>query len=66
MPLKDHPLRSRVVAEMHLRRMPALPPATQMVQVLRLVDADQRERERAYALRMPLPPPDRRTPTRVT
>ena len=53
MPLKDHPLRSRIVAEMHLRRMPALPPATQMVQVLRLVDAADRERELNYALGLP-------------
>lgn len=49
----DHPLRSRVVSEMHMRRVPALIAPTLMIQVVRLVDPLERKLERAQAKRMP-------------
>lgn len=49
----DHPLRDRVVSEMHMRRMPALHASTLMVQVVRLVDPVDRARERELVLAMP-------------
>jgi uncharacterized membrane-anchored protein len=51
--LKNHPLRSRVVSEMHMRRMPALHPPCQMVQVIRIVDPEDHGRERSHAAQMP-------------
>jgi uncharacterized membrane-anchored protein len=47
MELNEHPLRRQVVGEMHLRRWPPLRAPSQVIQVLRLVDADQRRREQA-------------------
>ena len=49
----DHPLRARVVSEMHMRRMPALPPPMLMVQMVRLVDPADRASEREHILSMP-------------
>jgi uncharacterized membrane-anchored protein len=49
----DHPLRARVVSEMHMRRMPSLSAPTLMIQVVRLVDPAEREQERAQAKKMP-------------
>jgi uncharacterized membrane-anchored protein len=52
-PLNNHPLRNRVVSEMHMRRMPALKAPCQMVQVIRIIDAEDHGRERAHAAAMP-------------
>jgi uncharacterized membrane-anchored protein len=53
MPFCDHPLRTRVVSEMHMRRMPPLSPPMLMVQMVRLVDPEERAAERAHVLAMP-------------
>lgn len=53
MALKNHPLRHRVVSEMHMRRMPALVPPCQMVQVIRIIDPRDHGIERSHALAMP-------------
>ncbi len=53
MPLNNHPLRARVVSEMHMRRIPALVAPCQMVQVIRIIDAQDHGRERAHAAAMP-------------
>jgi len=53
MALTNHPLRSRVVSEMHMRRMPALAAPCQMVQVIRIIDAHDHGRERSHAAAMP-------------
>jgi uncharacterized membrane-anchored protein len=53
MALKNHPLRARVVSEMHMRRMPALSAPCQMVQVIRIIDAQDHGRERTHAAAMP-------------
>ncbi len=53
MTLTNHPLRQRVVSEMHMRRMPALKPPAQMVQVIRIIDPADHGRERAHAAAMP-------------
>lgn len=53
MPLNNHPLRNRVVSEMHMRRMPALQAPCQMVQVIRIIDAEDHGRERTHAAAMP-------------
>lgn len=45
MTIREHELRRSVVAEMHLRRWPALKPPMVVVQVLRLVADDEREEE---------------------
>jgi uncharacterized membrane-anchored protein len=58
MPFNDHPLRTRVVSEMHMRRMPPLSPPMLMVQMVRIVDAGERAAERAHVLAMPGVPPD--------
>ncbi len=53
MPIIDHPLRTRVVSEMHMRRMPPLSPPMLMIQMVRLLNADEREEERLHILAMP-------------
>jgi uncharacterized membrane-anchored protein len=53
MPFSDHPLRTRVVSEMHMRRMPPLSPPMLMVQMVRLVDPEERAAERVHVLAMP-------------
>ncbi len=53
MPFTDHPLRSRVVSEMHMRRMPSLSPPMLMIQIVRLLNADERDAERVHILAMP-------------
>lgn len=53
MPLNNHPLRARVVSEMHMRRMPALQAPCQMVQVIRIIDPADHGRERSHAMTMP-------------
>lgn len=53
MQFNDHPLRTRVVSEMHMRRMPPLPPPTLMVQMVRIVSPAEREAERAHIMAMP-------------
>ena len=53
MPLANHPLRDRIVSEMHMRRMPALSAPALMVQVVRLVDPADREAEHAHVAKMP-------------
>ncbi|WP_374572114.1 DUF3422 domain-containing protein [Phenylobacterium sp.] len=53
MPLKNHPLRARVVSEMHMRRMPPLGAGVQMIQVVRLVEPTDREAEFAHVTAMP-------------
>lgn len=53
MALNNHPLRSRVVSEMHMRRMPALTAPAQMVQVIRLFGPEGLAIERAHAAAMP-------------
>ncbi|MDE2486270.1 MAG: DUF3422 domain-containing protein [Alphaproteobacteria bacterium] len=53
MPLRSHPLRSRIVSEMHLRRMPPLHANSQMAQVVRLVDPETRAAEAAFVAAIP-------------
>ncbi len=53
MPFLDHPLRERVVSEMHMRRMPVLSPPMMMTQIVRLVDPEERAAERSHILEMP-------------
>ncbi|WP_199556136.1 DUF3422 domain-containing protein [Sandaracinobacteroides hominis] len=53
MALKNHPLRSRIGAEIHMRRMAALQAPCQMLQVVRIVEAADHGRERAHAAAMP-------------
>ncbi len=53
MPFTDHPLRARVVSEMHMRRMPPLSPPMLMIQIVRLLEPDERSAERAHILAMP-------------
>jgi len=53
MAFTDHPLRARVVSEMHMRRMPSLIAPTLMIQVVRLVDPLEREQERIQATKLP-------------
>jgi uncharacterized membrane-anchored protein len=53
MPFIDHPLRTRVVSEMHMRRMPPLSPPMLMVQMIRLLEPEERAAERAHVLNMP-------------
>ena len=49
----EHPLRASIVSEMHMRRMPPLTSAMVMVQIVRLVTAEEREAERLHVLQMP-------------
>jgi uncharacterized membrane-anchored protein len=55
--LLNHPLRDRVVSEMHMRRMPALNPPMLMVQVVRLLEPGREPGgeagERGHAAAMP-------------
>ncbi len=53
MSFANHPLRDRVVSEMHMRRMPPLHAPSLMIQVVRLVARQDRERERGHILKMP-------------
>ena len=53
MPFVEHPLRARIVSEMHMRRMPPLQPGMVMLQTVRLVTADERAAERIHVLEMP-------------
>jgi uncharacterized membrane-anchored protein len=53
MAFSDHPLRSRVVSEMHMRRMPPLSAPMLMVQIVRILSGDERDAERAHVLAMP-------------
>lgn len=53
MPFIDHPLRTRVVSEMHMRRMPPLSPPMLMIQMVRLLSSDERAAERLHVLAMP-------------
>jgi uncharacterized membrane-anchored protein len=62
MSFTDHPLRSRVVNEMHMRRVPPVAPPSLMLQVVRLVAAADRDAEWQHAVAMPgvvrsTPPP---------
>lgn len=49
----EHPLRRQVVGEMHLRRWPAIAAPMLIVQLLRLVDADQRNQEQSILTALP-------------
>ncbi|HWU02759.1 MAG TPA: DUF3422 domain-containing protein [Novosphingobium sp.] len=51
--MSEHPLRRRVVGEMHLRRWPRLSPPAQVVQVLRLLAPHEREGARALLADLP-------------
>ena len=53
MAFTNHPLRDRIVSEMHMRRMPALSAPALMVQVIRLVDPADRDAEHAHVAKMP-------------
>jgi uncharacterized membrane-anchored protein len=52
-PFTDHPLRTRVVSEMHMRRMPPLSPPMLMIQIVRLLEPAERAAERLHVLAMP-------------
>ncbi len=52
MPFTDHPLRERIVSEMHMRRMPPLHPPMLMIQTVRLVQPSERAAERTHILTM--------------
>jgi uncharacterized membrane-anchored protein len=51
--ITNHPLRKRVVSEMHMRRMPPLAAPTQMIQIVRLVEPRERDAERLHIVEMP-------------
>lgn len=51
--MRQHPLRQKVVSEMHLRRWPALEAPALVVQMLRLVPDDLRPDERESLFRLP-------------
>ena len=53
MTIREHRLRQQVVQEMHLRRWPALTAPSQVVQILRLVDAPARMAEREAMAHLP-------------
>jgi uncharacterized membrane-anchored protein len=53
-PLHEHPLRRKVVSEMHLRRWPKLQAPLLAVQLLRLVNAEQRADEARVFAALPL------------
>lgn len=53
MTLDSHPLRNRIVSEMHMRRMPSLAAPVTMTQTVRLVTAEDRDNERAHIAAMP-------------
>lgn len=55
MAFRDHPLRRQVIGEMHLRRFPDLSPPAQLIQLVRLLDADDRALEAAMLETMPNP-----------
>jgi uncharacterized membrane-anchored protein len=61
--LINHPLRDRVVSEMHMRRMPALTPPMLMAQVVRLIEPEDQGRERAHGAAMPGVPRQESSPT---
>jgi uncharacterized membrane-anchored protein len=61
--LVNHPLRDRVVSEMHMRRMPALTPPMLMAQVVRLIEPADIGPERAHAAAMPGVPRQEASPT---
>ncbi len=46
MDLTNHPMRDRIVSEMHLRRLPSLTAPCRLAQVVRLVEPIDREEER--------------------
>jgi uncharacterized membrane-anchored protein len=54
----DHPLRERVVSEMHMRRMPTLQAPMLMTQIVRLIEPEMRADERTHILKMPGVPAD--------
>src|SRR5438067_50220 len=41
--LHEHPVRREVVEEMHLRRWPVLSPGMRLVQIVRMVDPEEKE-----------------------
>lgn len=49
----SHPLRERIVAEMHMRRMPPLAAPVMLAQTVRLVAPEARDAERAHVAAMP-------------
>jgi len=53
MAMHEHPLRQQVVQEMHLRRWPPLQAPVQIIQFLRIVDADARAGEHAALADLP-------------
>ncbi|MDI1297210.1 MAG: DUF3422 domain-containing protein, partial [bacterium] len=54
-PFTQHPLRAQVVGEMQLRRVPALSVPARIVQLVRILDASQRDAEaRAIATMLPM------------
>ena len=55
---ESHPLRARVVAEMHMRRMPPLVAPVTMTQTVRLLTAAERDDERAHLETMATLVPD--------
>jgi uncharacterized membrane-anchored protein len=52
-PFTDHPLRDRVVSEMHMRRMPPLVAPTLMIQIVRVVAPQDRTSEHQAVMHMP-------------
>lgn len=53
MTLRSHPLRDRIVSEMHMRRMPPLAAPVTMTQTVRLLTPEDRDAERAHIAAMP-------------
>lgn len=53
MTLKSHPLRDRIVSEMHMRRIPPLAAPVTMTQTVRLLAPEDRDAERAHIGAMP-------------
>lgn len=49
-----HPDRSRVITELHLRRMPAIMPPCRVIQLLRTIQPQEREAENGYVQNVPV------------
>lgn len=59
--MREHPLRERIVGEMHLRRLPPIAAPMTILQLVLLVPPEERAAERVAMLAMPRVPPEAQT-----
>lgn len=52
----EHPDRTYVIEELHLRRMPPIPVPALVLQTLHIVESEKREAEKAYIQTLPFEP----------